>query len=408
MSNGTDPNAIRVAVVDADEAPYAAFDGITTARGQSIQLVGFLRPEEDLPGQLQRHQPDVCVLDGDDPNVKAIEWTGKITVANLPVACVLLWGKEDIGQTRSAMRAGAEDFLVRPITEDQFAAACEEVLDIVRERFPLGWGEAGPTDANYCQVTGFVCAKSGVGKTTLATNIATLFASDKSKRTAIVDLQPGYASVLLNLKPPRGLSELVDFGDQLDAAALAAAKTEHDSGVCLYSWAMLPDFRQADNIPAPFLQLVLQTLAADYDQICVILPRLAGESALESLKILDDLVVVTTGADLLTLRDTKIFLDTVEDGYVDKDKVRIILNRHGKTSSFSKDDVERTIQRAVAATVDSDHEVISASVNMGIPFVKLKPSSALTQSVRNVVTVLDGGESAPEEPSRGFNLFGRR
>jgi pilus assembly protein CpaE len=401
------PNMVRVAVLDKEQDSYAMLDGLAIQSGQ-VQVVGFLTPDNDWGDQLARLRPDIVLLDGDDPGLEAIAKTEQITLANLPVACVLLWSQEDTRQIRHAMRAGAEDFLIKPLAAEQVGAVCGEVLSMVRERFPLGWGASGTRAGHYCQVTGLVCAKSGVGKTTLATNLAALIAAETDRRTALIDLQPGYAAVLLNLQPSRPLAEALQLGDELDQEVLRAFSVGHASGADLYTWQLQPDFREPYEVQPDFLQAVLQVLAAEYDHALVLFPRLAGEP-LRALSIMDDVLVITTGSDLLTLRDTRIFLDTIEEAYVSKENIRIILNRYDRAHGFSQEDVERTLRRKIAATVPSDYEATSASINLGIPFVTQHPRSDLAQGVRNVASALTGATLAgPDEGRRGFAFFGRK
>jgi len=234
--------------------------------------------------------------------------------------------------------------------------------------------------------------------------------ADNKWRTAVVDLQPGYAAVLLNVQPQNELQSLLDMRDELDADVLRSLAVEHESGVHVYSWQRQPDFREFPKLSPEFLETSLQLLAAEYDHILVIFPRVAGEPSLRALGVMDDLLVVTTSSDLLTLRDTKIFLDTLEKDYVSPEKIRIVLNRHGKTSCFSREDVERTLRRPISGVLPSDYDVTSAAINMGIPFVTLKPGTALAQSTRELAATLTGTEAAPAAPpSHSFlGMFGRR
>jgi len=410
MAETHSTTTIRVAALAAEGDSYTTLDGLETPEGR-VEFVGLLDPAGDVLQQLRSLRPDLLYLDGDDPRIDAINWTERITVANLPVGCILVWAEEDTRQIRHAMRAGAEDFLLKPLDPAQAACQCAEVWTIIRERSPAGWGTGGPTDGpHYCQVTGLVCGKAGVGKTTVAVNLAVVMASELSRRTAVVDLQPGYAAVLLNVQLQNELRALVELSDELDLETVRAMGVEHDSGVHVYGWQRQPDFRLCQTVSPEFLETVLRLLAGEYDQILVIFPHLAGESSLSALTIMDELLVVTTSADLLTLRDTKILLDTLEKDYVSADKIRVVLNRHGKTSSFSREDVERTLHRAVSGVIPSDYEVTSAAINMGIPFVTLKPSTAVTQSTRELAAALTGAEPTPKPTeSRGFlGVFGRK
>lgn len=401
---------IRVTALTAEGEAFAFLDGLETPEGR-VEFVGLLDPGQDVVEQLRRLQPDLLYLDGDDPEIDAINWTEQVTVANLPVGCILVWAEEDTRRIRHAMRAGAEDFVIKPLDPTQVATQCAEVTSVIRERSPLGWGTgAPPAGPHYCQVTGLVCGKAGVGKTTIAVNLAVVIASELNRRTAVVDLQPGYAAVLLNVKPPNELQSLLEMVDDLDVETIRALGVDHDSGVRIYSWQRQPDFHTFRTLSPEFLQAVLQLLAGEYDHILVLFPHLAGERSLGALAIMDELLVITTSSDLLTLRDTKILLDTLETDYMDADKIRIVLNRHGKTSSFSREDVERTLRRPISGVIPSDSEVTSAAINMGIPFVTLKPSSPVTQSTRELAATLTGAEltTRPAESRRFLGVFGYR
>ncbi len=137
--------------------------------------------------------------------------------------------KLEQGQSESAtiielLRAQVRDFLQRPLS----ATELRSVLDRLFAR-------ASDEAAALARVASFVSNKGGVGKSTLAVNVACALALRHPDDVLLVDtsLQVGTCSMLLDLKPTTSIVDAIRERDRLDATLLRHLTLKHSSGLRL-------------------------------------------------------------------------------------------------------------------------------------------------------------------------------
>ena len=127
-----------------------------------------------------------------------------------------------------AMRAGADDYLLKPINKTELARAIEKVTmqAMVRRSAPL-------TRAAEGKIIAVLGSKDGSGKTTVAVNLAVIMARDKKRPVMIVDLdlQGGDVSTFLNIKPNYTIADVARNVNRIDADYVKGAMYRHESGV---------------------------------------------------------------------------------------------------------------------------------------------------------------------------------
>jgi pilus assembly protein CpaE len=87
--------------------------------------------------------------------------------------------------------------------------------------------------------------------------------------------------------------------------------------------------------------------------------------------------------DSLSLKNTKLGLETLDLMGYDSDHVSLLLNRADSRVGITPDDVSTIVGRGPEVSVPSDRE-IPRSVNEGTPIVAAKPSSAAAKSFRDL------------------------
>src|ERR1700733_3683157 len=118
MGTGTD----TIYIVDDDPAVREALSSLFRASGKEVHLfasgAGFLSFERD-------DTPTCLVLDLEMPGMNGLD-VQRVVAATLPI--VFISGRGDIDSIVKAMKAGASDFLTKPIDEAQLLAAVERAL----------------------------------------------------------------------------------------------------------------------------------------------------------------------------------------------------------------------------------------------------------------------------------------
>ncbi len=212
-------------------------------------------------------QPDLIILDLMMPEVSGIEVCQRLRsqpqTANVPI--IVLSAMSQTAEKVKALKAGADEYLVKPVEHIEMAARIEALLERTRRL-----RQAQPVKVG--KVLSFVGAKGGVGTTTVALNVASVLANQHKTVTA-VELRSYYGTLNLQLKqtPTENLRHLLE----LDPARLG----ERDIGRRLYN---LPSglrvlfspqrIEESREIEAPQAEALITGLASMADYTIVDLP----------------------------------------------------------------------------------------------------------------------------------------
>ena len=159
------------------------------------------------------------------------------------------------------MRAGAKEFLPKPVRIEDLIGALERI----RER-RFGRGETKSRGSTVIAIAG---ATGGVGTTSLAVNLGCVLAKDPKNSVALVDLDLslGDADVFLDTIPDYTLVDVAQNVTRLDFTLLKRSLTKHSSGLFL-----LPRPVQLEDcklITTEDLQRVIGLLKATFTHLVI-------------------------------------------------------------------------------------------------------------------------------------------
>jgi two-component system, NtrC family, response regulator HydG len=116
----------RALVVDDDESVRAALEGLLTGEGYAVQTA------EDGVAALEHASdsaPDVVVTDLDMPRMGGMELLERLRQLDRALPVIVVTSAHDAASAVAAMRAGAEDYLTKPIDFDALVVSVERALE---------------------------------------------------------------------------------------------------------------------------------------------------------------------------------------------------------------------------------------------------------------------------------------
>jgi pilus assembly protein CpaE len=264
---------------------------------------------------------------------------------------------------QAAFAAGADDFLVLhpgPYIPEQISRDVEFAIRkaVTRNRTA---NDRGNEDGQLICVLG---SKGGVGKTVAASNLGAALAT-RGKRTVLIDLdlQFGDVALALGLAPETTLFDLAVSGGSLDADKLDDFMLRHPSGLRVLAAPARPD--QAVSVTAQMLSTVYSLLRHEYDFVVVDTPPAFTSEVIATVDVASWICMVAM-FDALSLKNTRLGLDTLELMGHPADRVRVVLNRAGTNVGISDSDAVQILGRTPDVLVPSDRE-IPVSINDGVP-----------------------------------------
>jgi pilus assembly protein CpaE len=281
------------------------------------------------------------------------------------------------------MRAGVREVLPAPVT----AATLVPALARMREKLERHEHVNG-------KVLAFVSCKGGSGATFLATNLAYAMATECGQRVALIDLnlQFGDASLFVaDQKPPGTLADVALQIHRLDASLLASIMMPITSN---FSVLAAPDDPvHAGDITPTHIDKLLSLARRHYDFVVLDIGRGLDPVGLRALDLADTIfpVLQTT---LPYVRDGKRLLDVFRSLGYPPTKVQVIVNRHQKNAHVKLEDLEAACGTPIWRVVPNHFETAAASVNQGIPVLKLSAKNPIAKALKGLARGLVG-DAAP-------------
>ena len=180
----------------------------------------------------------------------------------------------------------------------------------------------------------------------------------------------------------------------LDWDKLSAFMAEHSSGVHTLIAPRRPD--QASAVGAELLREIYSILRQNYDWVIVDTPPGFTAEVITSIDHSTDIVMVGM-LDSLSLKNTKLGLETLELMKYDTDHIYLLLNRAHSRVGISQSDVEAVLGRTPDVFIPSDRE-IPRTVNEGIPIVVARPQSEPAEAFGRLTDLLMGESVSASAP----------
>ena len=301
------------------------------------------------------------------------------------------------GFLRRVFEAGADDIVVLP-------ESSEKVLFALQKAVARKQGADTTVRGGLAPMVCVLGPKGGTGKTLTSVNLAVSLAG-AGHRTVIVDLdlQFGDVGLALGLAPDRTVYDLIESGGSLDAEKVDDYLMEHPSGVRALLAPTRPD--QAGMVTVDFLRDVWRLLRTSHDYVVVDTPPDFTPAVIAAVDASTDVCIVGM-LDSLSLKNTKLGLETLGLMGYDESLVRVVLNRAGSRVGISEDDVANVLGRRPDVLVPSDRD-IPRSINEGEPISLGKPRSEAATAFRELATAY-GGDAVLHTNGNGVTDDGSR
>ena len=402
-------------------------DDIPETRDHLSRLLGLER-EIDVAGTASSGEeaiqiamdlrPDLIVMDINMPGMDGIAASEIISqrLPNSPVIMMSVHGEAE--HLKRAMLAGAREFLVKPFSADEFATSIKRVHErelVRREQMQATRDAAAPPAAAGSengedhQVIAVFSPKGGVGRTTLATNLALALKRETNQRVALLDanLQFGDVGVLLNLNPKnKSMLDAVEGGEP-DKDILESVMIDHSTGIRVLLAPPSPE--GADLVTAAYLRKMVEFLRESHDWVIVDVPAGLNDHSLGMLDAADQILVVAA-LEITTIKNVRPFLEVADQLDYERSKIRLVINRSDASQGIRIGDVEASIRRPIDGSIVSDGRLAVLAVNRGVPFVVSHPESPLSRDVTALARTLagDGSKSTKTDKAAKRGLFARR
>ena len=350
-----------------------------------IEILGVINGLEESWNALQEAPIDLLAIACGGHSDRALYFIESAQKQRPERPIVVLAEGAQNGFVRRVFEAGADDVLTLPEAPERVAFAFQKAV----ARRQGAAAASGIANAPMVCVLG---PKGGTGKTLTASNLAVSLALE-GKKVALVDLdlQFGDIGLSLGLTPDKTLYDLAKSGGSIDLEKLETYLTSHVSGVRVLLAPTRPD--QASFVSVDLLRDVFALLRASYDVVIVDTPPGFTSEVIAAIDVSTHLCIVGM-LDSLSLKNTKLGLETLELMGYDESRIALLLNRADSRLGISDDDVSTILGRQPDVFVPSGRE-IAKSMTDGVPIVLAAERSEAAHAFKQLAERYTGPVTAP-------------
>ena len=247
-------------------------------------------------------------------------------------------------------------------------------------------------------------AKGSIGKSTIATNLASLIAARSDLSVLLMDMDTRFVDValMMDLEPRNTISDLTAL-EEVDRLALRDSVLQHEFGTCVLAaprhpseWALISSER---------VKAIIELSARQFDYIILDTSGTFNDIVATAIEAADRVIVVTS-LDMASIKDTAYMLDLLDAEGYPSDRLLVTVNHVNHVNSVHTDDISQIIQHDVFWEIPYDDRVLQAG-QLGRSVVLAKSKARASVELAGLALKIVGPHVLKSEKAKRRNPISR-
>ena len=254
------------------------------------------------------------------------------------------------------------------------------------------------------QVLTIFGAKGGIGKSTIATNVAATIAQDTAWSVLLIDLDTRFGDVviMMDVAPRSTIADVAQQLGSLDRAMFEQMLVSHSSGVQILGAPHHPS--EWSLITADQIRAIVECGARYFDYVILDTPGTFNDIVATAIEVADRLLAVSS-LELTSIKNTVHLLDLLEAEGYPSGRLLLTINDVRRVRAVRTTDVAAIAHHDVFWEIPYDEEVPRA-VQDGEPVVMARPKSAAAKQFRAMAYKIAGRSIAQRESAPVWRAVG--
>jgi pilus assembly protein CpaE len=374
----------RILIVDDNESARRSLRLVLKMKGYEVETA---ETGQEAIEKAQGGFFDLVILDIMLPDIGGIEICQQLRSApetiDLPI--IMLSGRTQVPDRIKGFKAGADEYVTKPVDLDELVARVAALLDRTRRL-----RQAQPVQRG--KVLGFIGAKGGVGTTTIALNVASVLAR-QGKSVIAVELRSDYGTFSLQLRksPDESLASLLELDpERTDERELSKRLFSSPYGLrVLFGPQKADEFKEIEPDQA---KAVIEGLAGMADYVIIDLPCYASGANQAAIRCCD-FVALVVEPELTCVMSGNVTLGLLRLWGVSGGLVgAVVVNRTMVARAMKLHEIRSRLGCETVGVVPPVAEACIAAQERGVPLVIYQPDSTAAANLAEMANRLVAGE----------------
>jgi pilus assembly protein CpaE len=332
-----------------------------------VKLLDVLTDGAKAAAQIQQLRPDVVIVDALlQGRVKGLALVEQLHAGGLSFPVIVLTVPQN--PIEASPDRGIHGVLAMPFSGFDLMTRIQQV----HKDF------SASSEVGSSRVLSVFAPKGGVGKTTIAFNLACAL-GQQEHRTVLIDGSLQFGDLRALLKVPVDAPSILDLPtDRVSEADLQDVLWRDPSGIDIL--LAPPRVEMAEMVTTRDIDKILSLLRRIYGAVVIDMSSSINEINLAFLDSSDTIIEIVT-YDSTTIHNTIAVADTFRMIGYPASKVRYLVNRADSAGGIAEEDLARALGRIPEHRVVSDGRLVVSSNNDGVPFVLASPDADVSRDV---------------------------
>ena len=361
----------KIIIMDRDETSRAILKDYINEIENTETAAEFL--EYDRAAEYAENNECIAVIDISDNEQKAIETIAEINKNNHNVKIIAISNKTTTETIIKTMRAGAKEFITKPVTKTQF-------INTIKELSASSKALAGD---NSCKIISTFSNKGGIGKTSVAVNLAVEIAEMTKEKTALIDLnlQLGDVSTFLDLTPSFDVCYVVNNLANIDKTNITNALTRYKN-TSLYVIADPINIENSKEITSEQIKALILELKKTFSYIIIDVGTNIDAKTITALDM-SDLILLCAIVNLPAVRNIQRCMNLFKKLNYAQEKIKLVLNRYMENEEIKTTDIEEVVNQKVFWKIPNNYLTMMSAINKGVPVNLINPEANISVNFRD-------------------------
>jgi len=397
--------AIAVALPAGESAPVSA-----ELRAAGFTVATVAHPDELEALLASRRDVAVAILDGETDLDRSLEYYSLLRDSGRAIPALMVVSERALGRLDPTSGDVEDEYFTRPYSAESLRWRVEAMC-IRGQTVDDGSGpvlQGGPIEADEWATRATILAvfnpKGGVGKTTIATNLAAVLQTRRGHSVLLVDADTvtGHVATSLGIDGVRTLAD--SWHDQKDGGpreTLAEIASPHPSGIRVSALTSSP--LDTDILEPERVAEAIAAARRGFDFIVVDLHPSYSRLNQAVFTIADRILVPVT-PDVPAIRAAVQLADYATELGV-RERLALVINR--ANSGVAVADIERTVGMPSIALIRSGGLLFVRAANEGRTVIEMFPKERITDDFDGLADRVLGTPVAAPAIKVPFGLFNR-